>query len=130
MRLYSVHLRRHGLDADRDVVLVKEGFSWPGFLFTVLWALWHRLWWAAAVIVLAQAGLGALAWAVAPDPLSQAALSVGLGCVVGFVGNDVRRHRLERRGFELAGVAQGDDADAALARFLDGQPRLAEDLLA
>ena len=36
MRLYSVHLRRHGLDPDRDIVLVKEGFSWPAFFITVL----------------------------------------------------------------------------------------------
>ncbi|MBI2584926.1 MAG: DUF2628 domain-containing protein, partial [Rhodospirillales bacterium] len=36
MRLYSVHLRRHGLDPDRDLVLVKEGFSWPAFLLSFL----------------------------------------------------------------------------------------------
>ena len=47
MRLYSVHLRRHGLDPDRDIVLVKEGFSWPALLFSFLWALRHQLWLAA-----------------------------------------------------------------------------------
>ena len=44
MRVYTVHMRRPALDPDADFRLVKEGFSWPAFFFSFLWALWSRLW--------------------------------------------------------------------------------------
>jgi len=128
MRLYSVHLRRHGLDPDRDIVLVKEGFSWPAFFLSVLWAFWHRLWLASAAIFLAVVALnGAIYW-LRPDVLSQAVLSLGLGVIIGTLGNDLRRRKLTRRGFAFAGAVSGDDPDQALRRFLDNQPALATDL--
>ncbi|MBI4365233.1 MAG: DUF2628 domain-containing protein, partial [Deltaproteobacteria bacterium] len=79
MRLYSVHLRRHGLDPDRDLVLVKEGFSWPAFLLSFLWALWQRLWLAAAVIAAAHVVLSITVILLGADPVSEIALSLGLG---------------------------------------------------
>jgi len=128
MRFYSVHLRRHGLDPDRDVVVVKEGFAWPAFLFTTLWALWHRLWLAAAAIVLAQALAAAVVHAVGADAVSGFVISLALAAVVGVVANDARRRKLDAQGYELAGVVSGDNGDMALRRFLDGQPALARDL--
>lgn len=128
MRLYSVHLRRHGLDPDRDIVLIKEGFSWPAFLFSFLWGLWHRLWLASAAIFLAVAAVTAAIYWLRPDALSQAALSLGLGVIVGTLGNDLRRRKLTRLGFAFAGAVSGDDPDQALRRYLDNQPALATDL--
>ncbi|MCH7935860.1 MAG: DUF2628 domain-containing protein [Proteobacteria bacterium] len=128
MRFYSVHLRRHGLDPDRDIVLVKEGFSWPALLFSFLWALWHRLWLAAAAIFLAVTTLNAAVYWLRPDALSQAALSLGLGVIVGYLGNDFRRRKLTKLGFAFAGAVSGDDPDQALRRYLDNQPALATDL--
>ena len=128
MRLYSVHLRRHGLDPDRDIVLVKEGFSWPALVFSFLWALWHRLWLAALAILLAVATLNAAIYWLRPDELSQAVLSLGLGVIVGYLGNDLRRRKLTRLGFAFAGAVSGDDPDKALRRYLDSQPALAADL--
>ncbi len=128
MNVYTVHLRRHGLDPDRDLLVVKEGFSWPAFFLSVPWALWHRLWVPAAVIFLAGAAIGLLGTKLHLDPLSQWALSLGLAAIVGYLGNDLRRLRLERRGFALADVSSGDDADAAHRRYLDAEPVLAADL--
>ena len=41
--IYPAHGRGRGRD-DEDVVLIKDGFSWPAFFFSLIWALWHRLW--------------------------------------------------------------------------------------
>lgn len=128
MRLYSVHLRRHGLDPDRDIVLVKEGFSWPALLFSFLWALRHRLWLAAAAIFLAVTTLNVAIYWLRPDELSQAVLSLGLGVIIGYLGNDLRRRKLTGQGFAFAGAVSGDDPDQALRRYLDNQPALATDL--
>jgi len=128
MRLYSVHLRRHGLDPDRDLVLVKEGFSWPAFLLSFLWALAHRLWLAAAIIAAAHVVLGAAVVLLGANPASEIALSLGLALIVGFVANDLRRRKLAKQGFAFAGVVVADNASSALRRYLDGEPALAQDL--
>ena len=130
MRLYTVHIRRHGLDPDRDLVLVKEGFSWPAFFFSFLWALWRRLWLAALVFALAEVALSALMMLIQPNLPAQVALSLGLAAVIGHLGNDLRRKKLAAQGFALMGVAAGDDGDTALRRFLESEPALARDLKA
>jgi len=128
MKLYAVHLRRHGLDPDRDVVVVKEGFCWPAFLFSFLWALWHRLWLAAALILLAEGALSLAVYLTRPDPASQAVLSLALAVIIGFVAADVRQYTLSRRGFAFSGVVAGDDPDQAYHRYLVREPALAADL--
>ncbi len=127
MRLYTVHVRRHGPDADSDLVLIKEGFCWPAFFLGPLWALWHRLWLAALVLLVADLGLSGTALLLRLDGLSQGAVSVGFAAIVGFVANDFRRRRLERRHFTLA-VVSAAGREAAERRFLDGEPELAAEL--
>ena len=128
MRLYTVHLRRHGLDPDRDLAAVKEGFCWPAFFFSILWALWNGLWLVGLVLLAAQAVVGGAVALLGLDPLSQAAVSLGLALIIGMLANDLRRWTLSRRGFDEAAVVAGGDADAALGRFLEDAPELAADL--
>ena len=128
MNLYAVHLRRHGLDPDLDVVLVKEGFSWPAFLLSFLWALWRRLWLAAALFLTALGAVNLGIYLFRPDPVSQGILSLGLAVIFGYVANDLRQHKLADQGFALAAVVNGKDSDQAYRRFLDHEPALAADL--
>ncbi len=128
MRLYTVHLRRHGPDSDSDLVLIKEGFCWAAFFLGPLWVLWHRLWLAALVLLVAGVALGGTALVLRLDGLSQGAVSVGFAAIVGFVANDLRRRRLERRHFTLAAVVSAAGREAAERRFLDGEPELAAEL--
>ncbi len=128
MRLYTVHVRRHDPDADSDLVLIKEGFCWPAFFLGPLWALWHRLWLAALVLLVADLGLGGVGMLLRLDGLSQGAVAVGFAAIVGFVANDLRRRRLERRRFTFAAVISAAGREAAEWRFLDGKPELAAEL--
>ena len=128
MRFYTVHVRHRGLDPDRDIALVKEGFSWPAFFFSLPWALYRRLWLATAGLVLAVLALEALAMASGLDPTTGVVLSLGLSAAFGWLGNDLVRRKLDRAGFACMGVVAADDQDMALKRFLDGSPALAGDL--
>ena len=63
MRSYTLHLpadARPGesLGLDR-ALLVRDGFSWPAFAFTVLWFLFHRLWLAALLVLVGLVALAA-----------------------------------------------------------------------
>ena len=128
MRHYTVHLRRHGLDPDRDLVLVKEGFSWPAFFFSVLWALWHRLWLVAGIFFLVQLAMSLILAVWVPDPVAAITISVGTALILAYAANDLWRWALERLGFVETAVVAADDRDGAERRFLDGDPALAVDL--
>lgn len=128
MRVYTVHMRPHGLDPDRDVVLVKEGFCWPALFFSVFWALWRRLWWVALGLFAVNAALGAALTFLGADPVSETAISVGLAIMAGLLANDLRRWTLKRRGFGQIGVVAAAGLEAAEHRFFDLHPQLASEL--
>lgn len=125
MRLYTVHLSGRATSPDRDAVLVREGFCWPACLFTVFWALWHRMWLVALMLVLAGAGLNIGLKALGFDSLSQAAVMLGYLVLVGYGANDWRRRALERSGLVEVGVVVGDRREAAERRYFDRMKALA-----
>ncbi len=118
MRLYTVHIRPGSREPDREAALVKEGFSWPAFFFTAIWALVTRQWIVALVIlgaavvyqfVLMLLGLGGGLPAVAAGALFNLAL--------GLFGNDLRRFSLSMGGWREAGVVAAEDRFAAERRW-------------
>ena len=122
MRVYTVHERPIPQGVDRDVVLIKEGFCWPAFFVTVLWALYHRLWLGVIVYLAAAAVLGVGIQAAGPDEVTETAVAVGFALVVGFEANDWRRRSLARRGYRLRGVAAGQNLEAAEQRLFTAKP--------
>ena len=127
MNTYTVHLRRHGLDPERDVVLVKEGFSWLAFFLSFLWALWHQLWLAAALILAAHIAISVGIHYLRPDPLTQATVVLGVAAIIGYLANDYRQEKLAQLGFAVDAVVSGLNKDHALRRYLDTDPALAAD---
>ncbi len=121
MRIYTVHVDPVSAALDRDAALVPEGFCWQAALFTVFWALYHRLWgWALALAAIGAGLGGAAAWAH-PDPAVSAAVQAGYLALVGFHAHDWRRRRLARRGYLLADVVAARDLRGAEQRFFDRQ---------
>lgn len=119
MRIYTVHVRPVPGGIDDDVVLVKEGFSWPAFFLSVLWAAWQRLWLVALVMLALELSWSLLAdWLLLPAAL-EAIVALLLAAGLGIVGNDLRRHGLFGRGYREAAVVAGRDADEAVLRFFD-----------
>ena len=119
MRIYTIHLPPRFGPADADPVIVKEGFNWAAAIFTVPWALWHRMWLAAIGLLATSAAIGAGAALLGLGPVSRAALTLGYAVLVGFHANDWRRWSLGRRDYEDAGIVAAPRVDAALRRFGD-----------
>lgn len=127
-RPYTVHLRD---DARHDaLLLVRDGFSWMAFLFSVPWALFHRMWLVATALVMVQFGLGALmVWGGLND-VQQSVLSLTLAIAIGFAADELRRWTLTRRGYFFEDVVVADNEDHAARRFLDTRPALTSRLAA
>ena len=117
MRLYSVHQPPDG--GPEDLVLVRDGFSFWAFLFTVLWALWNRLWWEAAGLFVIWVVLSLIMNWLGADDFTQLMISLGFQVLVGFEARDLQRWALKRRGWDELGVVSGNSQEAAERRFLD-----------
>lgn len=125
MRIYTVHRLAWSAEDDGDAVLVKEGFSWPGFFFGIFWTLWHGMWVASAALFAIAFVVGLVVELVGfgEDAASLIHLLLHLG--VGMFGNDMRRWSLRRTGrVETAIVAAPRLADAEQRYFtaLTGGP--------
>ncbi len=125
MRVYTVHDRPGSLAPDHDVVLVKEGFCWPAFFLTVLWALWHRLWRTLVVLLAIGAGLEAALHFAGADGVTAISAHLAYSLIVGFGANDWRRGGLLQRGYRSLGVVAAAGREVALRRFFDLHPDLA-----
>ena len=126
MRIYSVHIQRtghnKGRDPDRGLVLVKEGFSWPAFLFSGLWALWHRMWLWATIIIAANVALNLVLQHLGGDSVTQGIISFGIAVIIGMIANDLRRRSLAYKDYREFGVVAADNLPAAECRFFDKNP--------
>ena len=126
MNVYTVHVRRMPVP---ELVLVKEGFSLPAFLFSFLWAAWHRLWLVAVGFVALQAAAAGLHFVAPFDDLGHLAVNLGVAVLTGAIAGACRRWTPTRRGFVLADVVAADGRDLAERDFLRARPDFAADLL-
>lgn len=125
MGIFTIHLRRHGLDPDRDIVVLKDGFSWPAFLIGGLWALWHRMWWVALGLIAGAGMLSGVGSFMFTDSFSPSILSAAFALLAGLLAHDLRAWTMERQGFVQSGVVVAENADDALLRYLDRDDDLA-----
>lgn len=125
MRIYTVHMRSGALEPERDLKLVKEGFSWPAFVFSFFWALWHRLWWEALALFAFTTGVNLAVAGAGFGETAAGAVSLAVAIAVGLLANDLHRKALRRKGFVETEVVAAPNRETALGRFLDSRPELA-----
>lgn len=103
------------------VAFVREGFSWAALLFTVLWALWHRMWVVAALLFALSVGLTV---ATNLELLGQGLaglVSFGIALLFGFEARALQVVALERAGFRRSGLIQASNREAAELAYFAGR---------
>ena len=102
-----------------EIVAVKEGFCWPAFLFSLVWATFHRQWLFAfslmsfcfvTIFILYQQGA---------EPSFNLIVCLGIFTLFGYLANDFRRFKLRRAGYLERGVILAPTVDAAVQRYLN-----------
>ncbi|MEK9676927.1 MAG: DUF2628 domain-containing protein [Rhodospirillaceae bacterium] len=130
MRLYTIHVPAPTAGVtgpDRlgtiieGAVPVKEGFCWPAFFFSIVWALWHRLWWVALALIIIIVALSGILTGLGADPVVQTVVSVAIAVAVGFLANDLRRRNLARRGLSERAVVAASNGEGAVERYFTGR---------
>lgn len=136
MKTFTLHLPADARPGDpeplENAVLVRDGFSWGAFVFTVLWFFAHRLWLAGlgVLVLLVAFNLGLAALGLRPVAAFAADLLVSV--LIGLEANTLRRWTLQRRGrpaVDLVTASDRDEAETkAFARWLapqENRPRAA-----
>ena len=105
-----------------ETVFVRDEFSALALVFPLLWLLWHRLWFAAAMVLLATVGIAIAGDTVeATAPVLAANLLIGLLVAVEGPAWRIARHR--RGGLADAGTVQAANvAEAELRWFTRARP--------
>lgn len=122
MKTYTVHLPAGttGLsDIAERAIFIRDGLAWWALFFPFIWLIWHRLWIALAIFVSLSVVI-----AVAGETLPHGgSIALVLGLVVNFVvafeGNEMRRWKLSRYSYEVAGIVSGRNIAEAELRFFD-----------
>jgi hypothetical protein len=95
------------------ITTVKEGFSAGALVFTVFWALWHRMWVVAVVLfVLFVAVASAVATQVL-DPAVAGVLEAAIAVLFGFEARSLHLMSLERAGYRVVGLISTTSREAA-----------------
>lgn len=98
--------------------LVREGFSSPAFVFTVLWALWHRMWIVAAALLLLLSGVSlAGVNGYVPEAVASV-LGLGISLLFGFEAAALRGLSLRRSGYAETAVVSGESVEEAELKLM------------
>jgi hypothetical protein len=114
MRIYTVY---ESSDLMSTVIPIKEGFNWIAFIFSLLWAIYNRLWVWAVFIVAANVCLVWFFYLSRGDLAVQMTAFIGLALIIGWVSNDVKRKNLTKRGFKETAILLADGKKTAVARY-------------
>src|SRR5262245_2591017 len=107
---------RGGYATEPELAFVRDGFSWPAFLFPPLWLLWNRLW-IEAVVTVAVLLAGTALERVEGFAAAALVLSLLVSIFVGLEGNGMRVAAFRRRGWQAWGVIEADDEHDAETRY-------------
>jgi len=127
MRSYTLHLPADARPGEsiglERALLVRDGFSWPAFAFSVLWFLYHRLWIAALIVLAGLMVLAGLGHALGLPPGIATLVTLLASWLIGLEASSLRRWTLARRGWparDAVMAATAEEAEAkALGRWLD-----------
>ena len=132
MRFYTLHVPAiepgcvlpDGVRLNRQMaamVPIKEGFCWPAFFFSLFWTLWHRLWIVTLGLVAANLVISVLVFQIGTNEVVTIVVSFSIALMLGFMGNDFRRSKLEKHGYTERGLVMDRTAEAAMRRYLESR---------
>lgn len=118
-RIFTAHIDPSLARPYEEAEFVEEGFNWKAFIFSGLWALYHRLWLPLALIVLFNVVTMNMVEAGALTQIGLSILQLAVQLFIGFEGNEWRRRKLARQGYVMADIVVSDHPIRAEQRFFE-----------
>lgn len=97
MAVFAVY--EHPSKAPDRTVFVKEGFAFWALVLPVLWALWHRMWVTAAVLVAVYGVIHLAVSLFALSDINAALLDMAVNIIFAMEARNLRIASLRRAGY-------------------------------
>ena len=111
MKRYKIYKSPLGM-----IEAVKKGWSWPGFLFTLIWLLVKKLYVTAGIVWSIAIVIGFVELETGGTVFSSF-FSASIGLIVGLKGNQLRIKNLIDRGFIFKTTVSAKTPEGALASY-------------
>jgi Protein of unknown function (DUF2628) len=122
MAIYTVHLPPDAITPEQvaeKAVFVKEGFAFPGFIFTGLWLLYNRIWLKAILFIAAFVAVLASFWYFNLPRLALGPVQLLMALLVGTEGHEWLRRKYAALGWTHAGTVSGPSLPECELRFFE-----------
>lgn len=116
MAIYSVHAGKPGKGPE-SIAFVREGFSFPAFILTFIWALWNRMWMAAAVLFAAQVAIGLIGMQLGSNQPIASWVAFAIAVIFGFEAKALKVKSLEAAGQPQIGIVEAETLEEAEMKF-------------
>ncbi len=97
------------LEAPEKAVFLKEGAAWVALFVPFFWALFHRMWIVAVLILAAAMTFGTIAQWLHLSAFVTFTISSLINFLIALEGNELRRWTLERKGHVLIGIVSANN---------------------
>jgi len=116
MKLYSALIKKNKEGKIEDVVLLKDGFSFPAFFLSGLWFLYHKMWKEFLGLILVNITLVSISKIYAHFDLIS--LEILFAFIVALNANYWLCEHLRKRNYEFVGLVFGTSYSNAKFRFI------------
>lgn len=114
MKQYKIYSNPQG-----SYVAVKQGWSWPAFFFSWIWAMVKKMWGIGVGVLIAFFVVGfimGVSGEGGADLLNLAAIVMNI--IFGINGNKWRENNLPTRGYEYKETVSAANPEGAIALYL------------
>jgi len=118
MKLYNALIKKNKEGKIEDVILLKEGFSWLAFFFSIFWFLYHKMWKESFALLVVNVVFAALDTNAILSGFNKILVELLFTFVIALNANYWLVENLKTRGYEFVGLTFGDDCANAKMRFV------------
>jgi len=108
-------------DPQRSYEAVKQGWSWPAFFFSCIWAMLKKMWVLGVSVFIGFLVFGFMVGASGAGAAGDALVnivSVVANIIFGINGNKWRENNLLKRGYEAKETVRAANKEDAIAIFV------------
>jgi hypothetical protein len=100
---------------------VKQGWSWPAFFFSFIWAMVKKQWLLGVAVLVGMFIFGFIVGLSGGGDALVNIVSIIINCVFGINGNAWREKNLISRGYELVDTVSASNPEGAVAMYLKAE---------
>lgn len=112
MHLYSIYTNNKSEDV--SPMIIKQGFSFWALIFNFLWAIYHKMWFVAGVVVL----INFITLSFNPSSTWMMVEKIIQFFVFGFFASEIREFYAKKQGLQLDDVILAGSEEEAEVKYV------------